>query len=211
MYSPSEGWRMKGVSGSLRTGREDWLLEPRQRIVWQSLPDPSIKLPYQASARTLQGERPGHTDPVSPLLPPIHAHVPIGWTQPGSRNPIDAICTSHHPGHKVGWRGWRWRMNGEGWWRGQLKDSQHNVSESLSEMSIFFLDYAAQDSERSAISNLFGCCGILYLQFVLREWLCLRVRGRKENAKYWNLCLSVSVVSKKSFLRVSVVSKNLEE
>lgn len=65
-----------------------------------------------------------------------------------------------------------------------MKDRQHNVSESLSEMRIFFLDYAAQDSERSAIPNLSGCSGILDLQFVLREWLCLRVRGKKENAKY---------------------------
>lgn len=40
--------------------------------------------------------------------------------------------------------------------------------------------------------------GILCLQLVLGEWLCCRVGRGTEEAKYWNLCLGVSVVFKKA-------------
>lgn len=83
------------------------------------------------------------------------------------------------------------------WWR-QLEGSQH-ISEPCLEMRA--LGPKAPKGQRFHISS--ECLswvgsGILCLQLVLGEWLRCRVGRGTEEAKYWNLCLGVSVVFKKA-------------
>lgn len=99
----------------------------------------------------------------------------------------------------------RWREGrGGGRKGGQLEESLQNIIESSTQTNISPLDDGAQDR---MLSNVPICLdafpgyagGVPRLQLVLGERLCLRVRGRKECAKYRNLCPGRSVVSMESF------------